>query len=379
MSENKLPKIRWFERNPGKTIIFTIVIAIFMMDFSIANIYKFTMGYSWGYRAQAKQERLEKRYRIKSNIYGHELAKNYYTQEAMWGGKTYTVCTNSLGFKDKAIREIPLASSRRRIVFIGDSFTEGVGITYDKTFAGLVDKELSKKGIEALNAGVEGYSPIIYWRKIKYLIENIGLKFDELVVFLDISDIGNEAVVYGLDGNGNVLSHDMKDYIEKNKSIKSRIKEAIKNNSILTYSFLNKIYDLVSPKGGCGRRILWTTDEKMYQEFGMAGIERMGSYMGRLYDLLEQHDIKLTVAVYPWPGQIINNEVDSIWALFWQDWCQRHNVNFLNYFPYFIDPDLSEERERLISKYFIEGDDHWNEDGHKLIADTFLSYYNKGD
>ena len=57
--------------------------------------------------------------------YHHDFVPN---KEALeYWGKDYIVHTNSLGFKDKSIRNVPLAVDKRRIVFMGDSFTEGIG------------------------------------------------------------------------------------------------------------------------------------------------------------------------------------------------------------------------------------------------------------
>ena len=67
----------------------------------------------------------------------------------------------------------------------------------------LLIKNLIKDLYEVLNAGVGSYSPIIYWRKIKYLIEDVGLRFDEVVVYIDISDAQDEASYYELSDDGN--------------------------------------------------------------------------------------------------------------------------------------------------------------------------------
>ena len=83
-------------------------------------------------------------------------------------------------------------------MFIGDSVTEGIFLNYEDTFVGLIDKYFEKKNIQVLNAGVATYSPSIYFAKINYFLEQ-GLKFDELVVFIDISDIVDEAIWYDLD------------------------------------------------------------------------------------------------------------------------------------------------------------------------------------
>lgn len=43
-----------------------------------------------------------------------------------WGRDWYEVFTNSLGFRDERIRQIPLADKRPRLLILGDSFTEGM-------------------------------------------------------------------------------------------------------------------------------------------------------------------------------------------------------------------------------------------------------------
>ena len=75
----------------------------------------------------------------------------------------------------------------KRIIIIGDSFTEGIGFEYKDTFVGLLDQKNSIKNTQILNAGVASQSPIIYFKKIKHLIEVKKVEFDELIVFLDIS------------------------------------------------------------------------------------------------------------------------------------------------------------------------------------------------
>src|SRR5262249_13185665 len=65
------------------------------------------------------------------------------------------------------------------------------------SFAGLLAKagEQRPDRIEFLNAGVASYSPSIYYKKIKYLLDR-GLKFDEVVLLSDSSDVEDEATSY---------------------------------------------------------------------------------------------------------------------------------------------------------------------------------------
>jgi hypothetical protein len=64
--------------------------------------------------------------RIANPVYSHPLAANFNGEE-VWGQGESQIVTNSLGFKNASIRQVPLQSSKKRILFLGDSFTEGVG------------------------------------------------------------------------------------------------------------------------------------------------------------------------------------------------------------------------------------------------------------
>src|SRR5262249_42014195 len=109
----------------------------------------------------------------------------------------YHLVTNSLGFKDAAVRNVPLTTATRRVVVIGDSFTEGLGVPFEETFAGLLAEAGQRRAekTEFLNAAVASYSPTIYYRKVKLLLDS-GLKFDEVLVLPDLSDVQDEASSY---------------------------------------------------------------------------------------------------------------------------------------------------------------------------------------
>lgn len=400
MNHTERKDISIFERHPRITIACFFIAAFFILDFVSANIYKFFNGYPWACREADKAQyywELGGIYHTRSKFYDHDLiAKN--CVRILWRAGIYAVYTNSLGFIDKTARDVPLISNKHRIVFIGDSFTEGMGLEYGYTFVGLIDAGLSKNGIEVLNAGVFSYSPIIYWRKVKYLIEDIGLKFDQLVVFLDISDAYDEAMCYCLDESGNVVYHAAlpSDYgpVENERYyavLLKRLKTSIRDNSILVYTAyatLHKINDMISARISSGKNKLhqeefvrdnkkgsWTVDNKLYQEYGQQGLRKMQLYMDKLYVLLKKNNIKLTVAVYPWPTQIIHNDLNSIQVTFWEEWCLRHDVNFINYFPFFVIGKTEKDRKQIVGKYFFENDVHWNKEGHRLIADVFLTNF----
>jgi len=97
--------------------------------------------------------------------------------------------SNSLGLRDGKIREVSMETDHPRILFIGDSFTEGGPIAWDRTFVGRVAEELKSQNIEVLNAGVASYCPITERIKLRQLLGEKGLRVDRVVLCLDISDL----------------------------------------------------------------------------------------------------------------------------------------------------------------------------------------------
>ena len=233
----------------------------------------------------------------------------------------------------------------------------------------------------------------------KYILEEAHISFDHLVVFLDISDIEDEAKIYWIDDDDrvNITERESERWHEtrrKNQPLKQpsdlpaeiRIKKFLKDNSILI-RFVVLIKDTLKTKLakkknsvmenelGTGKaRALWTVDDRLFASYGAKGLRRASENMDRLLDVVRKYGIDLTVVVYPWPDQIINRDLNSRQVSFWQAWAKGRNVEFVNLFPAFIS---DKDGEATIREYFFPGDVHWNEFGHRLVAERFLRYYEK--
>lgn len=82
-----------------------------------------------------------------------------------------------------------------RILFLGDSFTQGYGVEEDKSFPRLVEKRLNeissgKPKIEVINAGTPNHSPLLEYLYLK----NEGIKFnlDLVILEFDLTDFSND-------------------------------------------------------------------------------------------------------------------------------------------------------------------------------------------
>jgi hypothetical protein len=310
--------------------------------------------------------------------YYHHGIKPGQSAHDSWCGNNYPVYTNSLGFKDRSPRQVALASSGKRIVFIGDSFTEGIGLPYEETFVGQIAQQLEPQGVELLNAAVIGYSPRLYYLKIKDLIERVGVRFEELYVFIDISDPINEL--------------EYEQYLPPESAsarAASRLDALLLERSTLYYLLRSTIagreqvlqWQALHGDHPCwvGRETAihdpdvesnWTLKRRLYNRFAARGLLLAEQNMDRLVELCRRHEIKITLAVYPWPVQVANGDLLSIQVSFWQAFAARQGLELINLFPAFIRKD--ENPNAVIARYFIPGDDHWNAEGHRLVASVVL-------
>ena len=361
-------------------ILASLVLAVFaitLCDLGLAQMAKLAFPW-WSGKNQ------ERTYRIQSEIYHHDLAKNK-SVRAVWGSINYEYHTNNLGFRDKAVREIPKESDAWRLVFIGDSFTEGLGVAYEKTFVGRVEQRLEGKCIDVLNAAVSSYAPSIYYRKMKYLIETTGLDIDEVVTFIDISDVHDEALKYRLDENDRVADQGFSRVAQTGTmgpgapSGLQHLKQWLLENSLLV-RFADIVKDQLSLRGDFTERRLrlngwesaWEYDDSAYENHGQLGLSLARANMDRLHDLLNRHRIKLRIVIYPWADQIFRNRIDSRQVVAWSAWAEERQIPILNLFPAFM---AGNDARQTIANYFIPYDNHWSEAGHKYIADLFLHDY----
>ncbi|MFT3867815.1 MAG: SGNH/GDSL hydrolase family protein [Nibricoccus sp.] len=335
-------------------------------------------------------------YRCLSPIYHHDLRPNI-SAKAIWGSNRYRIYTNSLGFKDSAIREIPLKSSAWRVVLLGDSFTEGIGFAYENTFAGILHEHLVPRGVDVLNAAVSSYSPTIYYRKMKYLLEEVKLQVNEVIVFMDISDIQDEALIYSLSDDGRVIdqSNQSPEALKVRKLFMppltrmSRLKLLLRQHSLsvavfdrLRDSYLSK--KSKSPIENTGgpldpwshvlenSRANWTYDSDIFAAYGERGMQQAIRSMNLLNELLRKYGVGLTVVVYPWPNQIAARDRNSKQVQYWQNWAATCGCEFVDLFGEFID---GSDPAVIIPKYYIYGDSHFNAMGHQRVADAMLKKF----
>jgi len=322
---------------------------------------------------------------IRDEVLHHALEPNC-SRMQYWGRAAYEIATNSLGLVDARIRDVTSKQQRPRLLLLGDSFTVGLGFPWQQTFAGLLQEALPQ--YEILNGAVSSYSPSNYLNVARRLL-NRGIEFSEAIVFIDVSDIQDEAAFYrDKDATGAVLGPALE---VKSNNLYTWLRGKIRNlpYTSLLFEWGERqvvrfgIYSI--PVGDDGDvfdtpRSAWTyrpVDESIpfrlgYSPLGVeAGIERAKNKMNSLREELSARGIGLGVIIYPWPAQLAHNDRHSRHQQIWKQWCTGRCTRFISMFPDFFD--VKDKCSILLpgcwyASLFIQGDVHFSEEGHKLVA-----------
>lgn len=255
-----------------------------------------------------------------------------------WGSLRYRLATNSLGWRDahpgRAVR--PSTERQRRIVFLGDSVTDGIGYDFERTFVGLVARRLDEAGsdVEVLNGGTVSYSPLLEYLRLKRFLAD-GYRTDGVVLLPDPSDVANELTYgrgYAVDAAGEPV---------RNSGIQFQNPMLwLLNSSALVRAGVRAV-DLLPWQGqlrqllefrsaGADRpsaepeeaaagqtapqtippelRTHWADDPAVLTGWGEQGLAALERNVGRIQELCRREGIDLLVVFYPHPQHLYLRE-----------------------------------------------------------------------
>jgi hypothetical protein len=304
-----------------------------------------------------------------------------------WGKNSYSFATNSLGFRDESVRHVPLTVSKPRILLLGDSFTEGMS-TWPDTYVGQLTANFPQ--YDFLNGGIESYAPSNYLNVARQLLDK-GVNFDEVIIFIDMSDAQDEAAFYRDSSPSGAV--DGPAQIVHNGGLYTYLREFITNHLLITNSVVDFVERQAVKHGfyhlnvGHGQlfdlpRSAWTyrqvSDSEPYEigyaPLGLeAGLRKEESKMTTLWKELRQRNIPISVVVYPWPAQVAHDSVDSRQVQMWRNWCEGKCERFISVFPeFFAVKNACPTRQAgcWYMKDFIFGDEHYSRAGNAFVANA---------
>jgi hypothetical protein len=336
--------------------------------------------FDFAWSSLTRGEETQRAARFANPVYDHGFAAKFDGFD-VWGEIRYPLITNSLGFKDASARDVPLKSASRRILLIGDSFAEGIGMSFEDSFAGRLQRAGEARGdkVEFLNAGVASYSPSIYYRKIKHLLES-GLEFDEVIVFSDTSDVTDEAASYFcIDEDPKYRAYCTASEGSMQPDTRPKKSEFFIDRFVITNRLRISLKRWIQSLLGNRKQALSTDRNRIgwsIQGFDVTaetrplgaegGIARSLQNMAKLADLLAARSIPLSIVVYPWAQQIAQGDRDSRQVALWREFCENRCKAFINLFPVLFAE--AEADGNWYERLYIVGDDHFSAEGNALIA-----------
>jgi lysophospholipase L1-like esterase len=344
---------------------------VLVLDFASKNTYQAFRRVSHG--------------RVAHPLYDHGIRENFHWNDK-YGPLEAPFFSNSLGFRDSAIREIPLKANLPRVLLIGDSYCEGVGIPWERTFAGILEKKLKPQGIEVLNAGVMSYTPILEKIKIRYLLEARDLEFHQVVLFLDLSDIKDE-LFYEEDEQGRARLIPYGPFASQAgwgtwvENFGEFCENVVEPNFVLLGALARnlKIELRQATRKELGKRgafttlpdwiQYWETEDPPKKEIADQGIKKLQETLDELADYLQKENIKFTLVIFPRQEYSMRGSMETKVQKIWREWSAIRGVELLDLFPAFSGPDSS--------RFYIPGDGHWDEEGHRLVAEALLKKFQK--
>lgn len=347
---------------------------------------------------------------VAPSIHFHHALKPNVSSETLWGAARYPISTNNLGLKDSAPREVPKAGDRRRLLFLGDSFTEGVGFPYQETFVGIVGARVrqAKEPWEVLNGGVISHSPYLYFLHLKDLVERQGVKIDEVAVFIDVSDIQDELVYESFVPEmltANLLARHIKEYALQNslvghvlltrlpqlRPLADKVRFWLRSDARMESvpatppsSAKEEAVPLPVPAAVLAalsrpaqsvwdhpnyyvQRDTWIDNDAAFAAWGAYGLQLAHKNLKRLVDFAAGKGIKITFAIYPWPRFV--GETAGRGPEVWRKIAAEEGWTLVDLYEDFAQaPDAK-------ATLFIPGDVHWNARGHRFVAERWMSRY----
>ena len=296
---------------------------------------------------------------------------------------------NSLGLRDREY-SIGKPSYATRILMVGDSFTEGIGVeaseTFSKVLEGLLNDTGAKTKYEVINAGVGSYSPLPEYLYLK----TAGLKLnpDIVVLNLDLSDMYDDIQYTRLarfDADGTPLGVNTEPERPKDNWFLRKlvaVKDFFKHKTRL-YNFVwlrvsryyegiqhetNGLGDLRLDKYAMLRPNYTLKDQDWSLTY---------KYILLIRDMLKERGIPFCLTVYPYGLQVSSREFnvgrqfwdfrpDTLYSIQPQEWveefCRKEGISVIN--------TCEDFREAARSQYplYIDDNGHWTAAGQRLFA-----------
>ena len=280
--------------------------------------------------------------------------------------------------------KIKKEKNKDNIFIFGDSFTYGVGLEFEKTFAGLMALNLKEYNI--YNFAVGSYSPSVHLFKLKKVISS-GLIPKKIFVFLDLTDVIDEATRWSYSKNQNQAtlstnrifkeSLNKKDNFKKNNfklltNISTYINYNMRNIRNQISSSLKNDYKIkTSIQGNFTYTKLDELDSRFWKKGTFnEGISSIKNNFNEIKKILIENNFDVNLVIYPWAETLEFGQEIFDWSDFARSLCDFKNCRTIDSIPEFSNYK-NKNKSWSTDLYFLN-DEHFNIQGAYLLYKTVI-------
>jgi hypothetical protein len=292
--------------------------------------------------------------------------------------------TNNIGARD-IDRSLKNNTSKKRVVFLGDSFVEGIMVNTPDRCSNILEKKTSR---EHLNFGINGTSPINYYLTYKTLAK----KFDHDVVIIGILP-ANDFEDYSEGKEISLIDYPIyRPYWKKTKSdyeLKYSLASTNQSsNSLAIYDKPTKIYqtkdsvyqhlsfmekirsEFVANSYVLGfigeitkkRMLAQYQETSVFQTYPKDKWETFSYSLKKLFEEAKGREVIVVTIPTLKDIQLFQKNHQNTLSPQLSTFCQANNVNYIDLLPSFVTHPNPEQ-------LYVSCDGHWNEKGEKMAAE----------
>lgn len=303
---------------------------------------------------------------------------------------------NSSGFRGPELARDKTAG-RKRIVFVGDSFTFGWGVNEEETFVSLLQKD---QPAELINAGIVSYSPALEYLLIREKI--IALQPDEVVLCLDQSDLQDD---YKYSDSG-IFKDGVLQSVRPIGRFAPNLTSGFENPFLRFLARHSAFFIYADKKIKVWQGIPDPASRKLPLVQGNIERDRFfflrehpvdfdqhwmrtERYLTLIAEMLHEHGIKFSLVIYPYGHQVAGDEwadrttyqfaADQVYAggpvsERLREFARNRELSFIDLRESLIAYKKAHPAEKL---YFAH-DGHWTLQGHRVVAAALQSWLRAG-
>jgi len=317
------------------------------------------------------------------NYFNYDLEKNCKAYETKKTVKTYKVFTDQNGFRTSGKKKKKKNDS---VIFLGDSFTYGLGLNYEESIPGQVERKNIDFNI--YNLGIPGYSPLALRFRLQEALK-IGIKPKKIFYLMDLTDVHDESNRWFLlDDHPYPLILDKKTQEEIKKVF--NFKNNFKMSRLLVYN-LNKIVrnfrkeinqkKFIEEDKFIGKT-LWgsfthTTPENLDKSFWIEndykeGIKNIKLNVKLIAEIAKNVNSEFYIVIYPWAETLQYGEDYFSWQNFANELCNFSScTKVISAFSEF--EKVKKKYSHWKKEIYILQDIHLNENGNKILAEVIYN------